>query len=168
MICQPHSGTQVGQTSIFHCGKIPTRPQGVGERNLRQCVAGEGMDGGEPGVARRDTVASVDLEVVEEGEDVVGSQIEEVQSDDGPSMTHGEETQEDGERVAVAEDCVGTHASDPGQVVGEEAAQRAAESVGTNGSHGIPSPPGRASKRCWECRANRSLAASAMGSRKAR
>ena len=123
--------------------------------------AREGVDRGEARVSRRDAVAADLLEVVQERDDVVGSQVAEVELDDRSTVVRREEPQEEHEGVAIAADRVRAHAADPRQVVGKELAQRAGEGAGRRFHRGPP-------EIRRQCLSNRSLAASATGSSSAR
>ena len=134
----------------------------------RSGVAREGVDGGETGVARRSAVVSVGFEVVEEREDVVNTEVVEIEIDDRALATRCDESQKEYERVPVAAHGVWAHAADPGQVIGEEATQSTGERIGKGGTHWSPPVPEPAERMSWQCRVNRRLAASAIGSTKAR
>ena len=81
------------------------------------------------------------LEVVEEREDVIDAEVVEVESDDQTLATRSDESEKERERVAVAEHGVRAHAADPGQVIGEEAAQCTGERSRERGTHRSPPSP---------------------------
>jgi hypothetical protein len=109
-------------------------------------VAREGVDGGATGVARRCAVVSVGFEVVEEREDVINADVVEVESDDRTLAARGDESEKEHERVAVAAHGVRAHAADPGQVIGEEAAQCTGERSRERGAHRSPPSPETAAR----------------------
>ena len=79
----------------------------------------------------------------------------------------GDKSQEEHERIAIAAHGVRADVADPGQVIGEEATHGTGERMG-RGTHRSPAASEMASRKSRQCPANRTLAASAMGSTRAR
>jgi hypothetical protein len=84
-------------------------------------VACECVNGGEARVACGGTVAPIRLEMVEEGKDVVGGEVHQIEPNDSTAAALCKEVQEKNESVAVATHRVRTHAAHLGEVISEEA-----------------------------------------------
>jgi hypothetical protein len=63
----------------------------------------EGVDGRESGIARRSVVSTHDLQMVQEGKQILGAKMHDIEVDDLAGMSYGEETQQQDEGISVAE-----------------------------------------------------------------
>jgi hypothetical protein len=93
--------------------------------------AKEGMDGGEAHIAGGRGIVAFSLEVIEEGDNFVRSDVGDIQHIDGTILVGSEETKEQGEAISVAADRMGTHAAQHREMIAEELAQGASQGVGS-------------------------------------
>ena len=111
----------------------------------------QGMQGGEPGITRGDAVATLFLQAGQELSDALGAEIVDLQTFEAASGVPRDETQEEHDGIPIASDRMGAHPSLVGQVVLEEAHERAPEVVLVDGCHHATPPetklPKDASKR---------------------
>ncbi len=151
--------------------------EGHGEKSLAELEvlgvpsggeARKSVDCGQAGVASCGVVVAIGLQMMEEREEVVGRESVEVQINDRTPAPRCEETQVQRQRVAVAPHGVRAGTADLGQVIREELAKRTSQGIGLRGLHRSLPPTGTRESRWLQCLANRSLAAWATGSRKAR
>jgi len=63
----------------------------------------KGMDGCESRIARRGPVATLALQMLQEGQQLLGAKMHDIQVDDLAGMSSREETQQQDEGVSVAE-----------------------------------------------------------------
>ena len=90
------------------------------------------MDGGEPGVARANGIASRGFEVLQEVEDAIGGEVFDVQRG-GPAMhRRGQEAQEELEGIAIRGDGVRTGISLGWEMPREERRDEGGEVLGSH------------------------------------
>jgi hypothetical protein len=132
-----------------------------------RCVPRERMNGGQPNVPRRSSVAPMALEMVQKGEDLRRFEIIEVQEDDRSIVALRQEAEKERESVSIAPHGVRAGSADLRKMIGEESPKTARQRVRSGGSHRPPPlAPGSMMPATWS--ANRSLAASKTGSRSLR
>ena len=120
--------------------------------------------GGEERIVAAAAVAPVELQVLKKREDRLGSEVVQVQLDDGPLRPGCDEAQQEHQAVPIAPDGVGTRPSHPGQMVGEERPEGSRQIVRAGCGHRAPPATMGPVMRSPQWSANRALAAVASGS----
>ena len=97
---------------------------------LQGAVPEERVDRGKAHIAGGDAVVPVELQVLEKREDRLGTEVVQVQLDDGPLRLGCDEPQQEHQAVPIAPDGVGTRASHPGRWSAKNARRARARSFG--------------------------------------
>ena len=95
-------------------------------------VAEEAVDGGEPGVARANGIASRGFEVLQEVEDAIGAEVFDVQRGGRTMHRRGQEAQEELEGIAIRSDCIWAGLSLGREMPREERRDEGGEVVGSH------------------------------------
>src|SRR3990172_5975473 len=118
-------------------------------------IAEECMDGREAHVAGGGAVAALLLQMQKKGEDLLSSDVVDVQLGHRPPSSCGDKAEAQRQAVAVTADRMGAHPSQTRKVVGEKIAQATRQDIGLLCLHrpppskesGVISPP----QRCANC-----------------
>ena len=126
----------------------------------------EGLNRRQAHVARRGSVVTRVLKVVQEGDDGLGGHGIEIQSDHVALGALGDEAQEQGQTVAVTPQGMGTRAADLWQVGGEERAQGRSQRGDGRAAHRWSPPNASVVTQAPATARNRALATSARAGTK--